>query len=155
MRSLKWFWILCCIVSTARAQAPVAEEKVTDMKIKMTSVFVDDPVEAFRFYTDVLGFRKLMFEPEAQLAIVVSPGDEEGTALLLEPSENPAARTYREAMYEQGLPVIVLGTSDIDSEYRRLKELGVVFKQPPTETGWGTIALFDDGCGNWIQIHQD
>jgi predicted enzyme related to lactoylglutathione lyase len=125
------------------------------MKIKMTSVFVKDPAQAFKFYTDILGFRKLMFEPEAQLAIVVSPEDPEGTALLLEPSDNTAAKTYREAMYEQGLPVLVLDTEDIDKEYHRLSDLGVMFKQTPTETGWGTIALFDDTCGNWIQIHQD
>ena len=127
----------------------------TDMKIKMTSVFVDDPTEAFTFYTEILGFEKVMFEPEARLAIVASPEDPEGTVLLLEPNDHPAARTYQKTLYGEGIPVLVLGTKGIEKEYQRLTASGVVFKTPPTQTEWGTIAQFDDTCGNWIQIHQD
>jgi len=125
------------------------------MKIKLTNVYVNDPIEAFKFYTEVLGFEKMMYEPEARLAIVVSPAEPDGTALLLEPNDNPFAKIYQEALYNQGLPALVLGTEDIEKEYKRLTKLGVVFKKPPTKTEWGTIALIDDTCGNLIQIHQD
>ncbi len=124
------------------------------MKILLTSVFVDDPARAFRFYTEVLGFVEKMFIPEAALAIVVSAEEPDGTGLLLEPNDNPIARTYQEALYNAGLPVIVFGAEDIQKEYERLKGLGVVFKSEPTPTDWGTQAVFEDTCGNLIQIHQ-
>jgi predicted enzyme related to lactoylglutathione lyase len=126
------------------------------MNIKMTSVFVDDPVgSAFTFYTDVLGFAEKMLVPEAYLAIVVSPEDPDGTALLLEPNMNPIAKTYQEALYQQGIPVIVFGVSDVQAEYERLTARGVAFTQTPTSSEWGTTAVFDDTCGNLIQLHQD
>lgn len=125
------------------------------MRVKMTSVYVHDPVEAFKFYTEVLGFQELIFMPEAQLAIVVSTEDPKGTALLLEPNGNPIAKSYQEKINKAGLPVIVLGVKDVEKEHERMKALGVVFKQEPTKTDWGVIAVFDDTCGNFIQIHQD
>ena len=124
------------------------------MKILLTSVFVDDPARAFRFYTEVLGFVEKMFIPEAALAIVASAEEPDGTGLLLEPNDNPIARTYQEALYNAGLPVIVFGAEDIQKEYERLKGLGVVFKSEPTPTDWGTQAVFEDTCGNLIQLHQ-
>jgi predicted enzyme related to lactoylglutathione lyase len=124
------------------------------MKIGLTSVFVDDPGKAFRFYTEVLGFVEKMYVPEAALAIVVSPEDPDGTGLLLEPNDNPIARPYQEALYQQGLPAIVFGVEDIQKEYERLTQRGVVFRGEPTTTEWGTQALFDDTCGNLIQLHQ-
>lgn len=124
------------------------------MKIALTSVYVDDPARAFRFYTEVLGFVERMFVPEAQLAIVASPEEPDGTGLLLEPNGNPIAKTYQEALYKAGLPVIVLGVGDVGKEYERLKGLGVVFSGEPTRTDWGTQAVFDDTCGNFIQLHQ-
>jgi predicted enzyme related to lactoylglutathione lyase len=124
------------------------------MKISLTSVFVDDPGKAFKFYTEVLGFVERMYVPEAALAIVASPEDVEGTGLLLEPNDNPIARTYQEGLYKAGLPVIVFGVEDIQKEYERLKELGVVFSEEPTKTDWGTKAVFDDTCGNLIQLGQ-
>jgi predicted enzyme related to lactoylglutathione lyase len=124
------------------------------MKIALTSVFVDDPVKAFKFYTEVLGFVEIMFIPEAALAIVASPEEPSGTGLLLEPNDNPVARTYQEAIYQQGLPAIVLGTDDVQEEYRRLKALGVDFRREPVKTEWGTQVLLDDTCGNLIQLHQ-
>ena len=124
------------------------------MKISLVSVYVHDPVEAFGFYTDVLGFVTKMYVPEAQLAIVASPEDPEGTGLLLEPNGNPIAKTYQESLYQAGFPVIVFGVEDVQAEYDRLRELGVAFKSAPTETEWGTQAVFDDACGNLIQLHQ-
>jgi predicted enzyme related to lactoylglutathione lyase len=124
------------------------------MKIALTSITVNNPVEAFTFYTEVLGFVKKIFVPEAALAIVASPEEPDGTGLLLEPNDNPIAKTFQEAVYQAGLPVIVFGTADIQKEYERLKALGVVFRKEPTKTDWGTEAIFEDTCGNLIQIAQ-
>lgn len=124
------------------------------MKISMTSVFVNDPLEAFKFYTEVLGFKERLFMPEANLAIVASPEDPDGTGLLLEPSDNPVAKTYQEGLYKVGLPVIVFSASDVQREYERLDHAGALFRQPPTPTGAGLAAVFDDTCGNFIQLFQ-
>jgi len=124
------------------------------MNIAMTSVPVIDPIAAFMFYTEKLGFREKLYMPEMKLAVVVSPEDADGTALLLEPRGNLNSDVYFEGIYNAGLPVIVFGTDDIDAEFERLKDAGVVFRQPPTKTEWGTQAVFDDTCGNFIQIHQ-
>lgn len=125
------------------------------MKIQLTSIYVNDPTEAFKFYTETLGFKEQMYMPEAFLAIVVAPEAPEGTALLLEPSDNPIAKEYMTKLYEAELPPIVFSTEDIQKEYERLKDLGVEFKKEPTKTDWGYEALFDDTCGNWIQIAQE
>jgi len=125
------------------------------MTIKLTSIPVHNPVEAFKFYTEVLGFESKLYMPEAWLAIVVSPESPDGTALLLEPNHNPLSKTFQEGVYKQGLPIIVMGVKDVAEEYKRLKERGVVFKKTPTKTEWGVEAIFDDTCGNYIQIHQD
>lgn len=124
------------------------------MKIQLTSIHVDDPIKAFKFYTEILDFKEQMYMPDAYLAIVVSPEDPEGTALLLEPSDNPIAKDYKEGLYEEGLPAIVFGVEDIKKEYKRLKGKGVVFKKEPTKTDWGYEAIFDDTCGNYIQLVQ-
>ena len=120
----------------------------------MTSVFVDDPAQALQFYTEVLGFVAKMYVPEIQLAIVASPEEPDGTGLLLEPNASPLARTYQQGLYQAGLPALVLGVEDIQAEYERIKELGVAFRSEPVETEWGTQVLFDDTCGNLIQLHQ-
>jgi len=125
------------------------------MKIKMTGIYVEDPVSAFKFYTEILGFKKLMYMPEAHLAIVVSPEDENGTALLLEPNGNPIAKDYQEKVSKAKLPVIVFGVENVQKEYERLRKLGVQFINKPETNEWGTSAVFDDTCGNYIQIHQD
>jgi catechol 2,3-dioxygenase-like lactoylglutathione lyase family enzyme len=124
------------------------------VKIGLTSVFVRDVNEAFKFYTEILGFVEKLRVPEAELAIVVSPDEPDGTALLLEPNGNPIAKTYQEAIYQLGLPEIVFIVKDIHREYERLTRAGVVFRQEPTKTEWGTQAVFDDTCGNFIQLHQ-
>ncbi len=124
------------------------------MKIGLTSVYVDSPAKAFKFYTEVLGFVEQLYIPEAYLAIVASAEDPGGTGLLLEPNDNPIAKTYQEALYKAGLPVIVFAVEDIHKEYARMKELGVVFRQEPTKTDAGTEAVFEDTCGNLIQLFQ-
>lgn len=124
------------------------------MKIGLTGVLVNDPNEAFKFYTEILGFVKKIHIPEASLAIVVSPEDPDGTALLLEPNNNPIARTYQEGIYNAELPVIVFSVDDIQKEYQRMKDLGVVFRKEPTKTEYGILAIFEDTCGNLIQLHQ-
>jgi predicted enzyme related to lactoylglutathione lyase len=125
------------------------------MKIALTSVSVNDPIAAFKFYTENLGFVEKMYKPEMFLAIVVSPEDKEGTAILLEPRGNLGSREFFDGIYDAGMPVIIFGVDDVQAEYERLKELGVIFKQEPTKTEWGTQAIFDDTCGNFIQIHQE
>jgi catechol 2,3-dioxygenase-like lactoylglutathione lyase family enzyme len=124
------------------------------MKIALTSIFVDDPARAFKFYTEVLGFVERMYIPEASLAIVASPEEPGGTGLLLEPNDNPIAKTYQEAIYQQGLPAIVFGVESVQEEYDRLKSQGVEFRGQPVKTEWGTQVLLDDTCGNLIQLHQ-
>lgn len=124
------------------------------MKILMTSVFVNDPLEAFKFYTEVLGFKEQLYMPEANLAIVVSPEDPEGTTLLLEPSDNPLAKTFQEGIYKAGMPVIVFSVPDVQQAFERLSNLGVTFRKLPTQGEAGFEAVFDDTCGNFIQIYQ-
>ncbi len=125
------------------------------MKIKLTGIFVNDPLNAHKFYTEVLEFQSLMLNEEYQLAIVVSPKDPNGTALLLEPNSNPTASNYQQEIYQQGLPAIVLGVENVQSRFTELTEKGIKFIQEPTTNDFGTQAIFDDTCGNLIQIHQD
>jgi len=126
------------------------------MKIKLTSVLVDDQDKALRFYTEVLGFEKKQDFPvgEFKWLTVVSPEEPDGVELLLEPNDNPAARTFQKAVYEQGIPLAAFAVDDIRGEYERLKELGVVFKGEPTEDPGPSVAVFDDTCGNLIQVYQ-
>lgn len=124
------------------------------MNIALTSIHVTDTIVAFAFYTEVLGFVEKIFVPDAGLAIVAAPDDPDGTGLLLEPSDNPIAKNYREGIYGEGLPAIVFGVDDIRKEYERLKEAGVTFKKKPAKTDWGYEAIFDDTCGNYIQLAQ-
>ena len=132
----------------------IEERTAIVMKIALTSVLVDDPIKAFKFYTEVLGFVERMYIPEAYLAIVVSPEDRDGTGLLLEPNNNPISKPFQQGVYEMGLPIIVFSVADIQQEYERLLARGVVFREPPTKTDWGIQAVFDDTCGNFIQIVQ-
>lgn len=126
----------------------------THMKIVIASVSVIDPIAAFKFYTETLGFVEKLYQPEMFIAIVVSPEDPNGTTLLLEPRGGYGSDKYYDGIYEAKLPVIIFGTDDVQAEYERLKALGVTFTQEPTKTDWGTQAIFDDTCGNFAQIHQ-
>ena len=126
------------------------------MKIYLTSVYVDDQDKALKFYTEVLGFLKKADFPVGQFKwlTVVSPEAPGGVELLLEPNDNPAARQYQKALFEQGIAAASFAVSDIHKEYERLKKLGVVWIQGPTPMGPATVAVFDDTCGNLIQIAQ-
>ena len=126
------------------------------MKIKLTSIMVDDQEKALRFYTEVLGFLKKHDFPAggARWITVVSPEGPSDLELVLEPNANPAAKAFQKAMFEQGIPLTSFESNDIASEAKRLKEAGVVFTKEPTPMGPVTIALFADTCGNLIQIHQ-
>ena len=121
----------------------------------MCSVHVEEPAAAFNFYTETLGFRELMAMPEHNLFIVVSPEDPDGVGLLLEPSDNPIGAAYRQGVREAGLPAIVMGVTDVRAEHERLTALGVRFEREPTTDASGTSAVFDDTCGNLVQLHQD
>ncbi|MEV6394514.1 VOC family protein [Streptomyces sp. NPDC051907] len=125
------------------------------MKIHLTSVFVDDQAKALRFYTEILGFVKKYDVPlgeKDRWLTVVSPDEPGGTQLLLEPTGHPAAKTYRDALVEDGIPLAQFAVDDVKAEYERLTGLGVRFTQEPLEMGPVTTAVFDDTCGNLIQI---
>ncbi len=127
------------------------------MKIIFTSIFVNDQDKALEFYTETLGFVKKsdVAANEYRWLTVVSPDDQSGTELVLEPNVNPAATTYQKAIFEQGIPATSFGVSDVRAEYERLKTRGVKFTMEPTEVMKGvTIARLDDTCGNLIQIQQ-
>ena len=147
---------LSAFIMTSKSAGPQQKPKTerTTMRIGMVSIYVDSPVKAFKFYTEILGFIKVMYESEAGLAIVASPQDPEGTVLLLEPNEKPLAKNYQQELYRAGIPGIVFFTENILEEFIRLKNRGVKFKKEPTATQWGIEAIFDDTCGNWIQLHQ-
>ena len=123
-------------------------------RITVTSVYVDDQDKALRFYTDVLGFVKKTEIPlgEARWLTVVSPEDVEGTELLLEPDGHPAVRPFKEALQADGIPFTSFGVDDVNAEHERLRVLGVRFTQAPLAAGPVTTAVFDDTCGNLIQI---
>ena len=125
------------------------------MKIVVTSVFVDDQEKAVQFYTNVLGFTKKHDVPLGQnmrWLTVVSPAEPNGVELLLEPANHPAVAPFRDALVGDGIPWTSFGVDDIDAEHARLSGLGVRFTQPPTQMGPVTTAVFDDTCGNLIQI---
>jgi catechol 2,3-dioxygenase-like lactoylglutathione lyase family enzyme len=126
------------------------------MKIVVTSVLVDDQAKALTFYTDVLGFVKKHDVPmgESRWLTVVSPNDPDGTELLLEPDQHPAARPFKDALVADGIPFTSFGVDDVHAEYERLKGLGIRFTQAPTDMGPVTVAVFDDTCGNLIQIAE-
>lgn len=124
------------------------------MRINLTSVFVDDQRAALAFYTDVLGFTKHHDIPlgENSWLTVVSPESPNGPELLLEPSDHPAVKPYRDALCEDGIPLAQFAVGDVEAEYHRLTGLGVVFTLPPTDVGTAVVAVFDDTCGNLIQL---
>jgi predicted enzyme related to lactoylglutathione lyase len=121
----------------------------------MCGIHVRDPARAFAFYTETLGFDELLTIPDANVYIVKSPEDPDGVGLLLEPSDNPIAKAYMEGAYAARLPTIVFGVADIAAEYERLTSAGVRFTSEPITDESGTHAVFDDTCGNYVQIHQD
>jgi catechol 2,3-dioxygenase-like lactoylglutathione lyase family enzyme len=124
------------------------------MRVNLASVLVDDQDRAERFYTSVLGFRKKTEIPMGRhrWLTVVSPDDPDGIELVLEPDEHPAAKPFKEALLADGIPFTSFAVEDVEREYERLLGLGVRFTQPPVDMGPATTAVFDDTCGNLIQI---
>ena len=124
------------------------------MKVEMVSIFVTDPVKAFAYYVEKLGFTEVMYSPEHRLAIVESPYSENGPAILLEPTGIEIAKRYKTELYEKGIPVITFSSEDIYKTVDELQNLGVIFKKEPTKTAYGFEAVFDDDNGNYIQLIQ-
>jgi catechol 2,3-dioxygenase-like lactoylglutathione lyase family enzyme len=124
------------------------------MRINLSSVLVDDQDKAERFYTEVLGFVKKTEVPlgSHRWLTVVAPDDPDGVELVLEPDEHPAAKPFKQALMNDGIPFTSFAVDDVDSEYKRLSALGVKFTQPPVDMGPVTTAVLDDTCGNLIQI---
>lgn len=128
------------------------------MRIKLTSISIEDYDKALNFYTEVLGFVKKQDIPlgnGARWITVVSPEEQDGTELLLEPNATyPAMKALKEALVKDGIPFTAFQVDDIEKEYERLKKAGVAFSMEPTNMGTTTVAIFDDTCGNLIQIYQ-
>jgi predicted enzyme related to lactoylglutathione lyase len=126
------------------------------MKIKLTSVYVDDQEKALRFYTDVLGFvKKTDFSngPFRWLT-VTSPEDPDGIELQLALNNNPAAKTYQQALFEQKQPAVMFSSDDVEADYQRMKSRGAEFTMPPTDVTASKIAMVNDTCGNLVQLTQ-
>lgn len=126
------------------------------MKIKLTSVLVDDQEKALQFYTEVLGFVKKRDIPmdEHRWLTVVSEEEQDGPELVLEPMGFEPAKVYQKALYEAGIPLTAFHVDDIEAEYERLKNLGVEFSMEPKQMGVSKLAVFDDTCGNNIQLFE-
>jgi predicted enzyme related to lactoylglutathione lyase len=126
------------------------------MKIKLTSVYVDNQEKALRFYTEVLGFAKKadFSQGPYRWLTVASPEDVDGTELQLAKNDNPAAKAYQQALFQQGQPAAMFFTDDVKGDYERIKARGGEFTMPPTDVTASTIAMVKDTCGNIIQITQ-
>ncbi|NMO17414.1 VOC family protein [Pyxidicoccus fallax] len=126
------------------------------MKITLNSLLVDDQAKALKFYTEVLGFVKKHDIPmgEFRWLTVASPEQMDEVELVLEPMGHPAARVYQQALFKDGIPLTSFASKDIHQEYEKLSKLGVVFRSKPTQMGPVTTAIFEDTCGNLIQLHQ-
>ena len=126
------------------------------MKIKVTSVYVDDQDKALRFYTEVLGFAKKtdVRQGPYRWLTVASPEEPDGTELQLAPNDNPAAKAYQQAIFQQNQPAAMFFTDDVKGDYERIKARGAEFTMPPTGVPGATIAKLNDTCGNLIQIVQ-
>lgn len=126
------------------------------MKIKLTSLYVDDQEKALHFYTEVLGFvKKADFSQGAfRWLTVASPEDPDGTQLQLALNNNPAAKAYQEALFEQGQPAAMFYTDDVKGDYGHIRALGAEFTMPPTDVTASIISMLKDTCGNLIQLVQ-
>jgi glyoxylase I family protein len=125
------------------------------VKIKLNGIFVDDQQKALDFYVNVLGFKKSQDIPVGEYRWIQLASPEGGDAeLSLEPNVNPAAKAYQEALFEQGIPITAFEVDDLESEFRKLSDLGVAFSTEPTNAGDVAMAVFVDTCGNLIQIYQ-
>jgi predicted enzyme related to lactoylglutathione lyase len=126
------------------------------MKIKVTSIYVNDQEKALRFYTEVLGFAKKtdFSQGPYRWLTVASPEEPDGTELQLALNNNPAAKAYQQALYQQSQPAMMLFSDDLKGDYERIKARGTEFTMPPTHVTGSTIAMLNDSCGNLIQLTQ-
>ena len=126
------------------------------MKIKVTTLYVDDQVKALRFYTEVLGFvKKTDFSQGPYRWLTVASAEEpDGTELQLAPNSNPAAQAYQQAIFQQGQPAAMFFTDDVNGDHERIKARGAQFTMPPTDVQYATIAMLNDTCGNLIQLTE-
>ena len=126
------------------------------MKIKLTSIYVDDQNKALRFYTEALGFAKKndFSQGPFRWLTVASPEEPDGAQLQLAPNDNPAAKAYQQSIFQQGQPAAMFHTDDVKSDYERIKARGAEFTMPPTDVTDSTIAMLKDTCGNLIQLTQ-
>ena len=126
------------------------------MKIKLTSVYVDDQDKALRFYTEVLGFAKKadFSQGPFRWLTIASPEEPGGTELQLALNNNPAAKTYQQALFQQNQPAVMFSTDDVRGDYERIKSRGGQFTMPPTDVTGSTIAVINDTCGNLVQLVQ-
>ena len=126
------------------------------MKIKVTSLYVDDQDKALRFYTEVLGFAKKtdFSQGPYRWLTVASPEEPDGTELQLALNNNPAAKAYQQALFQQNQPAAMFFTDDVQADYDRMKARGAEFTEPPKDVGYATIAILRDGCGNLVQVTQ-
>jgi predicted enzyme related to lactoylglutathione lyase len=133
-----------------------AATKENEMKIKITNIFVDDQSKALSFYTDVLGFTKKadFSQGPYRWLTVASPEEPDGTELQLALNNNPAAKAYQQAIFQQGQPAAMFFTDNIKGDFERIKSLGAEFTMPPTDVTGSTIAMLNDTCGNLIQLTQ-
>lgn len=145
--------------ATPRAAEPAASEAApqrTGLQIKLTTIYVDDQDRALRFYTDVLGFIKKddVTNGPYRWLTVTSPEDPDGVELQLALNDNPAAKAYQQAMFEQGQPAVMFFTNDLNGAYERMKARGADVTMPPTDVTYAIIATLKDGCGNLVQITE-
>jgi len=157
---LIWFVVSRVIISDGEKkdnELNAVHKKGINMKIKLSSIFVSDQDKALKFYTEILGFVKKEDIPMGKYRwlTVISPGGSDDLELVLEPNANSAAATYQKTIFDQGIPATSFASDNVQEEFEKLKKLGVEFKMEPTEAGPTTLAIFNDTCGNYIQIHQD
>jgi len=152
--SIRFAFVLILLLAVTGC---AAQNEGAGLKISFCSVFVEDQAVALDFYTNVLGFQKKEDLPagEFRWLTVVSPEAPDGSQLVLEPNANAAAREFQAAIREQGIPATSFGVVNVQKTYERLRDLGVKFTVEPMAAGSTTIAVFDDTCGNLIQIHQE
>lgn len=124
------------------------------MRISLVGIYVEDPLKAHKFYTEVLGFKTKQFEPESQIAVIVSPEDPNGTALLFEPHGDSFAKTYKEEVYNAGLPFMVLSAENVESVRKDLESKGVKFRDDLAKPEWELENLFEDTFGNLLMIQE-
>jgi len=150
--------LVLALVTSARAAPDTASQGLpaTGIRIELASVFVTDQARALTFYTEMLGFELARDEPlgEYRWLTVRSPAGVDGVELLLDPDALPAARSFRAAVFEQGIPATTFFVDDLAAEHARLEALGVRFVQPPTETAFGLQAILDDTVGNLILLFE-